>query len=415
MANAHRALTVVVLVVVSAVASPAVQARHSQDSLPKLYPDEPVARAVAWFGTKPSGCAYEGGDPSRECYMLLEKHLARSLAAAGVDPSAWPSEDASLIDWLLARSNDTRGWYARNCNLDCPEMETKSLATSILAFSAGGVDPRAVPLPNGNGTRDYVADLLDHFTGGQFGAPYSIADDVWALIALNTVNYTSLETKSSARFIIANQWPHGGVSWAVGWPPRPDTTGTALAALAPREYPVFVKRALVYLENTQEETGPYRGCWDAGSPDTASTAWVINGLVAAREDPYRWRVDGQGPTACLLTFQADPPGSEAGSFKSGPDGAAGTAMPTYQALGALGWVPFGQSWTAAALETRTRTGEVGETIQVPAEDGFVRIGNTTHDPLEWTPEKQGSQFFHGLVWEPYPHPVNVSVEVGPGG
>lgn len=414
--------TLGLLLAVALAATPAA-ASHPDASLPRLHPDPVVQEAIQlwdahedWNVDEEHGCVHHTHNDDCLDDMDANKWIAEALTSAGIDIHAWPSEEASLIDWLLDRSDDTRDEHVRKSNcgegeneaIDCPAEMVDSLAKSILAFSAAGIDPQAVPLPEDheNDTRDYVEDLLEYHDGGQFGV--WVHNDVWALIALNTIGYESQETRESTRHITSTQHPNGGVGWHED-KDEVDTTSAAIQALAPRGHDDFVQDALDYLEQEQIQEGAHRACWGHdGTTSSESTARAIGGLVAAGQDPHAWSIDGQSPLECLLSLR-----TEDGGFKSNPESSGPSGMSTRQSLKALTWIPYGQATSPTQVLHEHHTTTEDETTITEPPKGFLRIDDDAHTAYEWTPKEPGTRTFHGATLGLAPQPTNVTVEVEP--
>ena len=91
-----------------------------------------------------------------------------------------------------------------------------------------------------------------------------------------------------------------------GGPSDPDDTAVAIQALLAQGEAVSspaVARALAYLDSCQEKDGGFR--WEGPRSNLATSAWVMQALLAAGEDPQgpRWQVAGKGVVDFLLTMQ----------------------------------------------------------------------------------------------------------------
>jgi hypothetical protein len=132
--------------------------------------------------------------------------------------------------------------------------------------------------------------------------------------------------------------PEGGWEWSPGWGADTNATGLALQALiAAGESPTgtLVVNALSWLETAQQEDGgfPYSPGPGATS-DANSTAYVIQALIAAGQDPNgaAWTRNDKTPIGYLLARQLPD-----GSFEWQP-GSGANLLATQQAIPALlGW------------------------------------------------------------------------------
>lgn len=114
---------------------------------------------------------------------------------------------------------------------------------------------------------------------GQIGE--TLNSTLWAVLALGR---SSPET---TRFILAHQARSGGFAWAVGGQPDSNDTAAALEALrVARVRGAPVTRALRFLHMFQNPDGGFELTRGRGS-DAQSTAWAIQGFVAAGVAPPR--------------------------------------------------------------------------------------------------------------------------------
>jgi hypothetical protein len=108
---------------------------------------------------------------------------------------------------------------------------------------------------------------------------------------LNSTFWGVLATGSSSaqttRFILAHQTRAGGFSWAVGGEPDSNDTAAALEALrVAHVHGAPVTRAVKFLRSFENKDGGFELTRTRGS-DAQSTAWAIQGLVAAGVKPPR--------------------------------------------------------------------------------------------------------------------------------
>lgn len=130
------------------------------------------------------------------------------------------------------------------------------------------------------GTRNPA--LLAHLQAkpsGQIGE--SVNSTLWGVLALG---------RSSARttkFILAQQAKNGGFAWFVHGQPDSNDTAAALEALrVAHVHGVAETRAVAFLRTFQNADGGFELTHGRGS-DAQSTAWAIQGFVAAGQKPPR--------------------------------------------------------------------------------------------------------------------------------
>lgn len=404
------------LVLVALIVPSTVSASHARTTLPLRAGDEAADGALDWV-KRPNrvrvaddGCLHYDYDDPSTCRYGMNKLLVYNAAPAGVDPATWPEPAGNVLDPLLDDADDIRDSQYRTCEdpVSCRFLETMSHTKSVLAFRAAGYDPGQIPLPDG-GTRNFTADLLDTFTLGQFGAEDNVNDDIWAVIALNSVPYNGSEVEAAADTIQDAQQSNGGVAFTSQPTPSSDNTAAAVMALAPLGRQAFVDDALGYLRTAQidDPDSAWRGCFASQpgeSATAASTAWSILGLVAAGEDPLDWSVDGTSPPACLLGFE-DP----GGGFRNGvaPSSEPGW-LATRQALAGLSWIPYG--YVRAPVDPADRVREMTPGgINLTVDGAILRTGSTTRSTITVEHGVPRPAAFHGFEWDPRPRPVTVKV------
>ena len=176
----------------------------------------------------------------------------------------------------------------------------------ILALTAIGKNPEDV---NGYNLLQPLADF-------NFVKKQGINGPVWALIALDSLQYEIPETTSKEQttreklfdYILEKQLPAGG--WAIGEQGAdPDMTGMAIQALAPyykknEAVKCAVDKALGYYSAIQRDDGGLSEATD--SPE--SCAQMITALSALGIDPEtdgRFIKSGNSIVDCLLRFSLE--------------------------------------------------------------------------------------------------------------
>lgn len=114
---------------------------------------------------------------------------------------------------------------------------------------------------------------------GQIGP--TLNSTVWAVLALGR------SPAATTKFILAHQARNGGFAWALGGQPDSNDTAAGLEALRVahvRGAPVV--RAVAFLRTFQNADGGFELTHGRGS-DAQSTAWAVQGFVAAGVRPPR--------------------------------------------------------------------------------------------------------------------------------
>jgi prenyltransferase beta subunit len=238
----------------------------------------------------------DGGFPSaggRLSSPMVTDWVVMALQAAG--------EDVTGVHWC---KNGVTPWAYL-------QKETRSLegttdyARTLLTLTAAGSGPvyQGVDL-----AEKIVSFQLPH---GQFaqcalGEEGLVNCQIWSVLALAATGKGISHQDKVLAWLVSQQNSDGGFSWAVGGESDPDDTGVALSALAVmglEKDDVVIKKALQYLKDQQNEDGGFG--WTKQKTNTATDAWVIQGLTAVGEDPAgeKWQVDGKSPVAHLCSLQ----------------------------------------------------------------------------------------------------------------
>ncbi len=220
-------------------------------------------------------------------HVGFSTEAAFAARGSGVDPLEWRHGGMSLAGFL----GDQAGVYAA----EGAAQAGKALAGTV----AAGIDPHKVAAGPGSGalTADLVAIVRDHFdpATGRFGT--TVWDQAWSMIGLAAA--AEDVPPAAVDFLAGAAAPGGGWGFYVRSADADadaDSTGLALQALRAAGTPVTataVTAGLAFLDAQQSPDGG----WGHGGPSNAnSTAYALQGLVAAGEDPRgaRWQADGTG-------------------------------------------------------------------------------------------------------------------------
>lgn len=165
------------------------------------------------------------------------------------------------------------------------------LARTILALEGAGVEPRDF------GGRNLVAALLGkrRKDGSYQGWPNSTA---YAVLALRSAGIANVS--DSVEWLREVQNEDGGWGDTAGAPSNADGTGAVLQVLTPSGKPA--KQAIAYLRQVQQPGGGYR-LGGNGALNTQSTAWAIEGLLAAGANPAEFKRGGKSALEYLEANQ----------------------------------------------------------------------------------------------------------------
>jgi energy-coupling factor transport system substrate-specific component len=222
------------------------------------------------FGSSPG----EASGAEVTCWSML------GLEAAGHNPLDVAGGGKTPVDYLRSSLGQLKS--------------PGDLARTTLALEGAGVDPRDF------GGQNLVSRLLGkrRQDGSYEGWPNSTA---FAVIALRAAGATG-GLEKSLDWLRSVQNDDGGWGDVPASPSTSDGTGAVLQALAPGSKASH--RGLAYLREVQRKGGgfPLGG---NGEVNSQSTAWAIQGIIAAGGSPDSFRRGGAGALEYLAARQAD--------------------------------------------------------------------------------------------------------------
>jgi hypothetical protein len=177
--------------------------------------------------------------------------------------------DALLTSWavlgLRAAGADAPGSLAYLRSQEPTLVTSNDVAIVALAEQALG------------SRNDALLARLETKPTGQIGE--SLNSTYWGVLALGR------STLATTRFILAHQAKSGGFAWYLNGQPDSNDTAAALEALhVAHVHGVAVRHAVSSLRSFQNRDGGFELTHGRGS-DAQSTAWAIQGLVAAGVAP----------------------------------------------------------------------------------------------------------------------------------
>ncbi len=237
---------------------------------------------------------------------------ALALAAAGINPQEQSApEGQSAFAYLLAHAGSL--------------SSTTDFERELLVVDAAGTSPHEF------GGHDLVSAILgrqiaDGPEAGAFeheaGQPEPrVNDTVFAILALSPIH----EEAVSRALTLAREWlvrvqnrgepQEGGGSWPSV---TPDTvtsepeqniemTGAAIQALvaAGDAGSIAEARALEFLRQAEEPDGGFPEKPGQAEANVASTAWAVQGIWAAGENPETWLREGNQPLGYMESMQRE--------------------------------------------------------------------------------------------------------------
>jgi hypothetical protein len=346
-----------------------------------------------------------GGASGKESGQGFSAWVALALAAAGIGPrcQARPGGmDAYsfLVDHFHIGLEEEISW---------PAIPTTAFERELMVVNASGTDP------HGFAGYDLVGEILARVrTDGSLpyvpGGRGEINDTIFAIVALAPIQEPAAQAavQHAADWLIAQQDDDGGWSWEVkGGRTEADMTGAAIQALraAGRPDTEAEQRALQYLRDMQNPDGGFPEIPGEAESNVASTAWAVQGIWAAGQDPETWLKGGNDPLSYMASLQ-QPDGHI--RWKASQD-LNGIWMTAYVAPAFAGqaWPIPAPPCTPKAATTSARPGQ-GEGTQ--SGDGTISGGGGRGAPFFSRPKPQskgrtpgGARIVHNKNRRPVDH------------
>jgi hypothetical protein len=269
-------------------------------------PAPAVAHALDWLRDQQVADGGYGNDSG-------SVESALSIGAVGLDAANWRKQPGyhSLKGYLLVNGGD----YSRK-----GAAEAGKLASGLV--SSNGCSPYSARQP-----MDYydpVTGIFDPESGFH----------IWSI--LGTASLSETVPAQSVNYLKSTIQSDGGWEWNTGFGSDSNTTALAVQALiAGGETPAATEviSGMNFLENSQNTDGGfyYSDVWGSTESDTNSTAYAVQAILAAGEDPTsdRWVISKTNPISYLLNMQQPD-----GSFEYMP-GFGSNLFATQQAIPAL--------------------------------------------------------------------------------
>jgi len=278
----------------------------------------PVSRELTFLASAQNSDGGFGGARGQSTSELYSGWAAMGLAAAGRDPLAVRRGGHTVLDALRGEAGTLQG--------------AGDLERTILALHACGASVHS--LPGG----DPLARLMRFRAGdGSFGHLSNLT--AFAIFALRAAGYASANpvVRGAGGWLRRQQNADGGFGFgARGGGSDVDDTAAVLQALVDagmRGRPAA--RASAFLVRAQNADGGHPQ-QIGGESNAQSTAWAIQGLIAARRDPRAVTREGsRSPLGYLATLLAPD-----GSVRYSRTGSQTPVWVTAQALTALAGRPL---------------------------------------------------------------------------
>ena len=282
---------------------------------PEVTPEILAAQAgLQWLRAQ----QMEDGGYGSNAGAALDTLLA--IGAAGEDVQALQSAAGNgVLDYLRINAGDyITGSAARAGKL-------------ALALAAVDLDPRDFA---GMDLAQTLQGYYDPITGS---IGVALTDQIWGMLGWRAAG--ELVPVTATQYLASLADPDDG-GWGFGWGSDLDMTALGIEALVAGGEPLTstaIISAVDFLRDAQGGDGGFVPSW-LGESNTNSTAWAVQGLLAAGEDPLgtAWTtVTGSQPISYLLGMQL-PEGAFAWKdLQEGPD-----LLATQQSIPALLGKPF---------------------------------------------------------------------------
>jgi energy-coupling factor transport system substrate-specific component len=281
--------------------------------------DRATSRAVGFLVRAQNPDGGFGAAPRAASSQLYTAWAVLGLAASGRAPAHVRRNGRSPVEYVLGHLSAVHA--------------TGDLERTILALAAAGADPRRA------GGRNLVSELT-HRRGADGSFSEQVNLTAFAVLALRATPRPAHDgvLRTAAAWLARQQNRDGGFNSAGrGGPSGIDDTAAAIEALAAagRRRSAGVRRGARFIARHQDPDGGFPLTPGAGS-NSQSTAWAVQGLLAAGRNPDRVRRGGSRTPLAYLRSLVGPDGAVRYSRTSRQT----PVWVTAQALTALARMPF---------------------------------------------------------------------------
>jgi hypothetical protein len=246
-----------------------------------------------------------GGASGSESGQGFSAWVALALAAAGINPRCQARPGGVDAYGFLA------GHFRKGLEeeIPYPSIPTTAFERELMVVGASGTDPHSFA------GYDLVEEVQARaLPDGSFpyvpGGRGEINDTIFAIVALAPIQEPEAQAaiQRAADWLIAQQDEDGGWSFEVkGRRTEADMTGAAIQALraAGRPDTEAERDGLRYLRAMQNPDGGFPEFPGEAESNVASTAWAVQGIWSAGQDPEapEWVEGGNDPLSYMASLQ----------------------------------------------------------------------------------------------------------------
>lgn len=269
----------------------------ASNSFPQQQVDRSINKAINYLHSIQNDDGGFPADKGRDSSRVTTAWVIMALIAAGEDVTGenWASHGQTPVDYLKNSKDSLE--------------ETNDYARTLLALTAANRGT----VYQGMNLAEKIASFQQ--SSGQFaqlaqGEQGLINSHMWSILALASTGQDIPNKEQAKQWLLNRQNADGGFGWAEGVASDADDTAVAVQTLVllgenPQDSSA-IKDALNYLKEYQDKNGGFSTGWMNDDSNSATDAWVLQGLLAAGEDPVseKWSVDGKNAVTHLLSLQS---------------------------------------------------------------------------------------------------------------
>jgi hypothetical protein len=285
-AKSKRVLWTALATLAVAIAGAVVSSATADTTSPQRQKLIDTTMAFLQKSQRPSGGF---ADPGKKPSQSIGSWVALALASAGINPQDQATCGTDAYTFL-----ETHFRESFHEELAWPEIATTAFERELLLVDAAGTNPHDFA------GYDLVAEIISrqHPDGS---IPYvpngegQVNDAAFAILALSPIAEPGAQeaVQKATDWLLTEQNPDGGWSWRrKGDESESDLTAAAIEALnaAGRHHTRVEEEAIAFLHRSQRPEGGFTEFPSReAEANVASTAWGVQGMWAAGENPEAWR------------------------------------------------------------------------------------------------------------------------------